>query len=299
MAFLDKALFTSYHYTTISSFPHEDGTPIPLDPPIFQISLPALLETLQIFGVNDTPRFSSGMAANGSDHYSTNIRPQRPNAFSGASLGMTGVCRLSYTGAGSPLSIILEEAGVVTTCNLVTYEPDSVEEIPFEKDRLSLKIIMQARWLFDAISELSSTSPNRLDIIASSSAPWLSLAGTGPLGSASVEFSKDSRALLETFSVAKRWTQSYQFEMVRAASEAMKIASKVSVRGDEQGVLSLQFMVEVEGGGVSFVDFRFVPFLAEGESEESSEEGDEEASESGKADAAEYNTDDDEENEEL
>ena len=49
----------------------------------------------------------------------------------------------------------------------------------------------------------------------------------------------------------------------------MAIASKVSIRGDEQGVLSLQFMIEVEGGGVSFVDFRFVPYVPEeGEGEE-------------------------------
>jgi len=75
--------------------------------------------------------------------------------------------------------------------------------------------------------------------------------------------------------VAEKWTQSYKFEMVRAAGEAMRLASKVSVRGDEQGVLSLQFMVEVEGGGVSFVDFRFVPFLRE-EEEEDDDEGEEE-----------------------
>jgi cell cycle checkpoint protein len=36
--------------------------------------------------------------------------------------------------------------------------------------------------------------------------------------------------------------------------------------------LSLQFMVEVEGGGVSFVDFRFVPYLRD------EDEDDEEAS---------------------
>ena len=52
----------------------------------------------------------------------------------------------------------------------------------------------------------------------------------------------------------------------------MAIATKVSIRSDEQGVLSLQFMVEVEGGGFTFVDFRFVPFIPEeGEDEEESE----------------------------
>lgn len=139
---------------------------------------------------------------------------------------------------------------------------------------MQVKIIMQARWLFDAVTELSSTSPTRLDLTVYPEAPYLGLSAVGHLGSASVEFSK-GRDLLETFSVAERWNQSYKFEMIKAAAEAMRLASKVSVRGDEQGVLSLQFMVEVEGGGVSFVDFRFVPYLREdedGEEDESQEE---------------------------
>jgi cell cycle checkpoint protein len=188
---------------------------------------------------------------------------------------MAGVCRLSYAGIGSPFSIILEESGVTTTCNLNTYEPEGAEEIPFQRDAMQVKIIMQARWLFDAVSELSSTSPSRLDITAHPGAPYLSLSAAGPLGSASVEFAK-GRELLETFTVAEKWSQSYKFEMIKAAAEAMRLASKVSVRGDEQGVLSLQFMVEVEGGGVSFVDFRFVPFIRgeEDEDEASSQEDD-------------------------
>jgi cell cycle checkpoint protein len=136
-----------------------------------------------------------------------------------------------------------------------------------------MKIIMQARWLYNAISELSSTSPNRLDITALPTAPYLTLSAVGHLGSASVDFVK-ARDLLETFTVSEKWTQSYKFEMIKYASEAMRLASKVSVRGDEQGVLSLQFMVEVEGGGVSFVDFKFVPFLTEDDGEDDEEEQD-------------------------
>lgn len=268
IVFLDKALFTSFICSL--PIPPEDDPDSPADLPNFSISLHALLETLQIFGAADVNnRFSKGE----NDGYGSNIRRDRPNAFSNQTLGMGGVCRLSYAGIGSPFSIILDEAGVTTTCNLNTYEPESPEEIPFERNAMQVKIIMQARWLFDAVSELSSTSPSRLDITASPIAPYLSLSAVGHLGSASVEFGK-GRDLLETFTVAEKWSQSYKFDMIKAASEAMRLASKVSVRGDEQGVLSLQFMVEVEGGGVSFVDFRFVPFLRDDEegNEESQDE---------------------------
>jgi len=280
IVFLDKALFTTFN----CNLPEAEGQPEPVDDsphhdsaepdlPNFQISLSALLQTLQIFGAADatTSRFSKL----DNDGYNSNIRPGRPNAFSNQALGMAAVCRLSYTGIGSPFSIILEESGVTTTCNLNTYEPESPEEIPFQRDSMQVKIIMQARWLFDAISELSSTSPSRLDITASPNAPYLSLSAVGPLGSASVEFAK-GRELLETFTVAEKWTQSYKFEMIKAAAEAMRLASKVSVRGDEQGVLSLQFMVEVEGGGVSFVDFRFVPYLRDEDEDDGEASHDEE-----------------------
>jgi len=62
----------------------------------------------------------------------------------------------------------------------------------------------------------------------------------------------------------------------------MRIASKVSLRGDEQGVLSLQFMVEVEGGA-AFVSFKFVPFLQdeEGSGSDRSEEEESEGGEEG------------------
>ena len=60
-------------------------------------------------------------------------------------------------------------------------------------------------------------------------------------------------------------------------TEAMRLASKVSVRGDEEGVLSLQFLVEgeagEEGGGSSFVDYRFVPLVEEEQDDEEEDGG--------------------------
>jgi cell cycle checkpoint protein len=48
----------------------------------------------------------------------------------------------------------------------------------------------------------------------------------------------------------------------------MAAASKVSMRLDEEGVLNMQYLIEVDSGGagdgVAFVDFRMVP-LVDGE----------------------------------
>lgn len=262
LAFLDKALFTSYAYEPPIPESNDDDEEQEDPNPIFQVSLSSLLETLQIFGINDSKE-----RWHNREPYSAS-----GGAFENRLLGMNSTCRISYAEEGDPLRIILEEAGVTTTCELTTYQPEYREDIPLQRENLAQKIIMRASWLDDAITELSSTSPTRLTIVASPTAPFFTLSSNGPLGSATVEFSKNTQ-LLETFQVPKRTVNTYKYSLIKGASRAMAIASKVSIRGDEQGVLSLQFMIEVENGAVSFVDFRFVPYVPEeGEGEE--EEGD-------------------------
>ncbi|KAK3309593.1 Rad1/Rec1/Rad17 [Chaetomium strumarium] len=280
VAHWSKSLFTTYT-TNIPSGPartspsaEDSEKEDEASPPTFQISLPALLETLQIFGAADA---AARQAKADADPYRSNLRNYRSDAFSNHTLGMAGTCSLSYTQEGEPFSIVLDESGVSTTCNLTTYVPETPDDIPFDIEDLSFKIITSARWLLDALTELAPTSPEKLTIAASKREPYLRLTSSGgPLGSSNVDFAK-GRDLLETFSVRQRWVQTFKFDIIKSASEAMRIASKVSLRGDGQGVLSMQFMVEVEGSGPSFLDFRFVPYaVCEDEGEEGEEgEGEE------------------------
>jgi cell cycle checkpoint protein len=156
---------------------------------------------------------------------------------------------------------------MTTTCELTTYTPTPMLDIPLSRTSLSRKIILKSPLLHDAILELASSSSSQdslLTITSSPTAPFFTLASASPLGSTVVEFSND-RDLLETFQVPVRSQSSYRFALVRYAVRAMAVASKVSIRGDGAGVLSLQFMVEWEGKA-SFIDFRFLP-VEEGEEE--------------------------------
>lgn len=286
MASLNKALFSTYALNVPAPSDEHDGdddeagTPLP---PSFQISLPALMETLQLFGTADA---AARQAKAETDPYRSNLRNYRPDAFMHQNLGVAGTCCLSYQDEGAPFSVAMDEAGVSTTCSIATYLPEAPDEIPFDRDDLSFKVIMQSRWLLDALAELAPNSPTRLTVTASRREPYLRLAGSGPLGSSAVDFSR-GRDLLETFSVRERWAQSFKFDIVRSASEAMRISSKVSLRGDGQGVLSFQFMVEVEGGGMQWLDFRFVPYLTRHEDDDDDDDGD---------DGEEHDDDDGDEN---
>ncbi|KAK0272842.1 checkpoint clamp complex protein Rad1 [Friedmanniomyces endolithicus] len=283
--FLEKALFTSYNYNPPTPLSSQDD---PLGPPTFEINLISLLETLNIFSLSD-PNMAKRMIG-GHDDFATHRlnRHAGTNAFSDRSMGLIGVCTFNYDGPGTPLSIHMSEAGVATTCDLTTYEADHAEEIPFGRNDLCLKTIMRASSLLDAITELSFMTPASVAIHASPTSsrvnPNLSFSATGALGSATVDFTTTTSSdmpILETFNCATRITANYRFSALKAAQRAMAAATKVSVRMDRQGVLSLQFLIEVDaagsasggGGGnggqallVAFVDFRYVP-LVEGEGE--------------------------------
>lgn len=325
LAFLDKSLFTSYTFNAPTDTEAETNNESSQNAtyPHFAVSIAALLETLKIFGINELTEPNREKSIT-----------QSSSAFNAPALLMDRSCTLQYAQHGSPLSITITEAGVKTTCELVTYEPEEDEsDIPLQREAIIMKIIMRSAWLHNAIAELDSSSPTILKLSAcAKSEPYFALSGAGgPFSESTVEFSVDqqneitngagagtgpghstapsqkiltddgsSRAratraklaptVTETFlvsppsSMGERIRQSYRFALVRKAARAMSVANKVSIRGDRQGVLSLQFMVELEdqngavgrpvgagvrgpSGPVCFVDFRFVPLLDEEEAE--------------------------------
>lgn len=259
---MDKASFTTYTLNLPEGASTDD------DLPQFQINLAALLEALQLFGVTEV---AARAAKADAEPYHSGLRNYRPNAFSHQTLDMPGTCCLLYEEDGSPLSIILEENGVKTRSDMVTYTPDSPYEIPFDRGDISFKVITKARWLLDSLSELAAISPTQVRIRATPNAPYLTLSSSSGFGECSVNFAR-SRNLLEVFSVHDRWSQSFKFDFIKSATEAMRIADKVSFRGDGQGVLSLQFIVEPEAETASFLDFRFVPYVTQEDEASTSEE---------------------------
>ncbi|KAL5606056.1 hypothetical protein BROUX41_006170 [Berkeleyomyces rouxiae] len=273
VAMLDRSLFSSFQLNLDPDLDDPTGPPAV---PSFQINLAAFLETLQILGSVDMANRAAKVEQ---DAYRSTTRNYRPEAFSNQMLGIAGTCSLEYAEHGACFSVTIEEAGVRTTASLTTYSPEMPEEIPFDRAALAFKIIMPPRHLLDALAELATMAPSKLAISALPAPPWLVLAGRGgELGASSYAFSR-GRELLESAVVRAEWTQTYRFDLVRVAADAMRIANKVSFRGDEQGVLSLQFMVEVEGADMNFLDFRFVPFVGYDEDAEGEDEYEEEDSE--------------------
>lgn len=264
---LSKNLFTSYTYRPPPSSSHEDD---PSLPPLFEFNLESLIETLNIFTLTDPATSKRDY-----DPFTSHRLARHANL---PVLAITGICTFTYVGEGSPLSIHMSDNGVTTTCDLTTYEAESLEEIPFARDRLLLKTILRAPALLEAITELGAMSPAELIITANpqtrnAGSATVSFSAVGALGDATVEFNAGTTTenpILETFHCSARTSASFKFGLIKAAQRAMAVANKVSLRLDEDGVLSLQFLIEVDTGGgaedgVAFVDFRVVPLVEEEE----------------------------------
>lgn len=328
--FLEKHLFTSYTYQPSPPPSSQDDPQDPLFE-INLNSLIETLNIFSLSDPAATRRPGGG--GGGMEGYDALAahrlnRHAGINPFSTSAALTSGICSFTYQAPGYPLSIHMSESGVTTTCDLTTYQANTQEEIPFARDALALKAILRSSYLLDAVTELGSMSPETLTLTASSSSratntttgahssPCLSLSSSGALGSATVDFTNPPPAssssstnpladsssdpahppILETFfcpNTNKRVQARFPFGLIRSAHRAMAVAQKVSLRLDEEGVLSLQFLIPVmdstggghggdgngSGGGgggdaaAAFVDFRIVPLV---EGEEDGEDYDEE-----------------------
>ncbi|KAK6435573.1 checkpoint clamp complex protein Rad1 [Oleoguttula sp. CCFEE 5521] len=266
--FLDRALFTTYTYTAPPPASSQDDTP---PSPHFQISLPALLETLNIFTLSD-PAASSSSGGKAPDAFASHRLARHAGLNNPFTSHTAGLCTLSYEREGAPLQIHMSESGVTTTSSLTTFLPHSMTEIPFARHAIALKTILRSSALSEAVSELSSFNPESLTLSATASShtsPTITLSASGALGSAAVAFTTSTPSdtpVLETYTCPSAVRASFKFSLIKAAQRAMSAAAK--------------FLVEVEGlsgqdggGGHTFVEFRVVP-LVDGEVDE--ESGDEE-----------------------
>ena len=65
---------------------------------------------------------------------------------------------MCYSGYGFPLTLFLEEGGVVTVCKINTQEPEEPIDFDFCSTDVTNKVILQSDSLREAFSELDMTS---------------------------------------------------------------------------------------------------------------------------------------------
>ncbi|KAK9369253.1 Rad1/Rec1/Rad17 [Lipomyces kononenkoae] len=264
-AFLNKAFFTSYTFTPPArnrssrneSYASTDASQEDDDETFsFSVSMKTLVNCFQIFGNEQ----ESGVQKSAAQSYA---ETNEGGGMMRTLLGGSTVCKLRYDGTGSPFIVMFDESGVTTTCELQTSEcDDNIPDILLEADAINTKIIMKANYLNDAFRELESADSATVIVKSTLSPPTFVLLSRGELGSVECKYTRD-RDVIETFVSAESVQNVYNFKLMMTASEAIKLATKISWRTDEDGVTSIQCMCDVGDGRQTFIDFRCLPIYDE------------------------------------
>ncbi|KAL7831822.1 hypothetical protein AOLI_G00293700 [Acnodon oligacanthus] len=165
----------------------------------FQVNLTVLLDCLTIFGGSTVP-------------------------------GVNTALRMCYNGYGYPLTLFLEEGGVVTVCKINTQEPEELIDFDFCSTNVTNKVILQSDSLKEAFSELDMTS-EILQLTMSPSHPYFRLSTFGNSGNAHYDYPKDSD-MMELFQCRKTQTNRYKMSLLKPSTKALALSCKVSVRTD-------------------------------------------------------------------
>ncbi|BGP52426.1 checkpoint clamp complex protein Rad1 [Rhodotorula kratochvilovae] len=191
--------------------------------------------------------------------------------------------RMSYAGHGDPLVLLLEEGGIVTRCEITTYEPEGLLDLAFADEAKVQRLVIKSDGLRDALSELPPSSEKltfsfsppsaarggasgrygTLDRDEEEEVPLFRIESVGTLGSTEMDYT-DDKDVLETFECEFPIRNTYKFSHIQLTKHALASAIKVSIRTDDAGLLSLQFMIPLSPRGakaslaegkIGFVEF--------------------------------------------
>ncbi|EJD46183.1 Rad1-domain-containing protein [Auricularia subglabra TFB-10046 SS5] len=270
-AYIPKHMFDEYKYMHPSEA--DDSEP----GHSFELPLGTVLECLNIYG--------SGFASvsNGERTGKRNRSTQNDSGDDSDGRGRiehyfkrtggdakTGM-RMSYAGAGHPLE---DANGPKTTCEITTLEPEEMLDLAFDDDRKVLQVIMKSYRLQAVLSDLASscrditfisTPPEESRPSKGRHAPPAQTAfrirAEGTFGNSDFDYSGD-KEVLELFECVEKIAFTYKFAHIHNCIQALKSSTRTSLRIDDEGLLSMQFMMPTSRVEKAFeTNHAFVEFL--------------------------------------
>ncbi|KAJ3268988.1 ssDNA endodeoxyribonuclease [Borealophlyctis nickersoniae] len=81
-------------------------------------------------------------------------------------------------------------------------------------------------------------------------------------GDVQMDYPKDTD-VLESFQSFQTATHSYKFSLIQPCLRSLAVSSKTSIRVNEAGFLSLQFMIPLNEKDITFIEYTISPLAAE------------------------------------
>lgn len=174
------------------------------------------------------------------------------NIFGGTATAL----KMCYQGYGYPLTMLLEEGGVITDCSIRTLEAEEILDFNFSAESVLNKIILRSECLKEVFAELDSSS-DLIEILLSPDPPYFRIITSGIAGDTKVDISKNSD-MIETFQCTTVATSRYKLSHVKPSAKSLAISQKVSIRTDDRGLLCFQYMIPADSH-TCFIEYCCTP----------------------------------------
>ncbi|XP_076760698.1 cell cycle checkpoint protein RAD1 isoform X1 [Xylocopa sonorina] len=167
--------------------------------------------------------------------------------------------QLFYKGTGHPVTILIEEDGVIIDCSLKTQDPDELLDFHLDSESVLNKVVVQTELLKDILSDLDPTS-DLIEILLSPSPPYFRISTAGLGGICHIELPHDGD-LIDNFQCTSTATSSYKLAHIKPAMKALSYANKVSLRTDTCGLLCFQYMVKTDETHTCYIEYYISPVI--------------------------------------
>jgi len=164
---------------------------------------------------------------------------------------------LSYLGAGHPVSLILEDQGVITQCQIRTLDAMGPIDFNFRSSPIVSRAIVKSELLKEALAELEPPGGSIVQIRMSPEASFLSMAVNGDSCSAQVDFPSDGQSndVFTAFECKEAVTNSYKLNLIRPCVKVLAKSEQTNIRMNSVGMLSMQHVIPAEDGNTNWIEF--------------------------------------------
>lgn len=170
--------------------------------------------------------------------------------------------KIIYKGDGAPLVFVLEQHGdddLITECSIKTKTAQPSLDFSLDDECNSFNsIILRGPDFANLLNEINR-SADELELYMSPTAPYFKITTLGVVQSDStLEVARSSDMVL-MFACKAMCSVRYKMSHIRIPMRALALASKVAVRTDGSGLLSMQMMVMSEENAQIYVEYYVTP----------------------------------------
>lgn len=187
-----------------------------------------------------------------------NVMCECLSIFAGVDCSM----KIIYKGDGAPLVFVLEQHGeddLVTECSIKTKNVQPTLDFALNDECDSFNSIILRGADFAGLLNEINRSADKLEIYMSPTAPFFKVTSLGVMQSDStVEVARSSDMML-MFTCKAMCSVRYKMSHIRIPMKALNLATKVALRTDGSGLLSMQMMVLSEDTAQIYVEYFVTP----------------------------------------